>query len=348
MHKGKSRRCCAWMLALSVCLRLSMALGLDARAMAFLTRTARQEEFARWMLFLETGQAVQVQEQEPEAKLWVLQVEQPMEEEKEAPVEEPAPLHLTVAPSSEITVAGGCTYAFDKQALLERPSTLDLSGTGPQILIVHTHGSEAYTPEAGMTYQSLGNYRTLDAERSVIQVGEVLADTLEQAGFGVIHDTAVNDYPSYNTSYWTTLQRIENWKAQYPSLQMVIDVHRDAVEQNGQAVALSATADGESCAKLMLVVGTDQGGLSHPNWQENLANALKLQSVLQGRYPGLCRSMDLRTERFNQHATPGSFLVEVGTNGNTLSQALRSAELLGQCLGDMLTALKQNGGRLQA
>ena len=98
----------------------------------------------------------------------------------------------------------------------------------------------------------------------------------------------------------------------------------------------------------MLVVGTDQGGLWHPNWQENLANALKLQAVLQGAYPGLCRSLDLRTERFNQHAAPGSLLVEVGTNGNTLPQAIRSAELLGEAMAQMLTALEANGGTLQA
>ena len=112
------------------------------------------------------------------------------------------------------------------------------------------------------------------------------------------------------------------------------------------AVALASTQNGEAAAQLMLVVGTDQGGLSHPNWQENLANALKLQSVLEGQYPGLCRDLDRRTERFNQHATPGSILVEVGTNGNTLRQALHSAELLGDSLARMLNALRTNGGTL--
>ena len=111
-------------------------------------------------------------------------------------------------------------------------------------------------------------------------------------------------------------------------------------------MALSATADGESCARLMLVVGTDQGGLEHPNWQENLANALKLQAVLEGEYPGLCRSLDLRTERFKQHVTPGSLLVEVGTNGNTLTQAMESARLLGGALAEMLQALSLHGGTL--
>ena len=82
----------------------------------------------------------------------------------------------------------------------------------------------------------------------------------------------------------------------------------------------------------MLVVGTDEGGLSHPDWQENLANALKLQALLNRAAPGLCRSLDLRTERFNQHETPGSLLIEIGSTGNTLAEALRSARILADAL----------------
>lgn len=342
MYREKSRRYGALMLAVSVCLRLCMALGLDAKAAAFLTNAAKSREFARWMLFLETGQAVSaVPEEEPE-RLFVLEIEPTPEPESappantEAPPQEPLPL----IPADKLSVAGACTYSFDKQALLARPTQMDFSGPGPHILIVHTHGSEAYTPTAG--------YRTLNTDQSVVKVGAVLAETLTNAGFSVIHDKTINDHPSFNSAYWTTLQKIENWKAQYPNLQMVIDIHRDAAEDEaGNAVALSTQAAGESCARLMLVVGTDQGGLSHPNWQENLANALKLQSVLEGSFPGLCRSMDLRTERFNQHATPGSILVEVGTHGNTLNQAMASAELLGEGIARMLRAMAENGGRLE-
>lgn len=362
MYQRKSRRCCAMMLAVSICLRVCMLLGLDAKAAAWMSELAAEPEFIRWMLFLETGRAVQQTPETDTPQLWVLRVERedtaaelPQEktdpEETEAvaaeDVAEPLVPAISTVSAQQITVAGGCTRPYDKAALLARPSSLHISGDEPQILIVHTHGTEAYTPEAGWEYEDLGSYRTLDAQRSVMAVGQELAETLEEYGFSVIHDTAVNDYPSYNDSYWSTLERIEQWQAQYPGLQMVIDVHRDAVEDAaGQAVALSAQSGGESCARLMLVVGTDQGGLEHPNWQENLANALKLQSVLEGSYPGLCRSLDLRTERFNQHATAGSFLVEVGSNGNTLQQALRSARLLGQALAQMLLTLEANGGVL--
>ncbi len=350
MYREKSRRYGAAMLAISVCLRLCMLLGLDAKAAAFLTNAAKNRDFARWMLFWETGQAVTAPEPEPE-RLFVLEIEPPVSPQPlPQPVlsEEPEPKQPTT-PADRLSVTGACTYSYDKASLLSRPTQMDFSGPGPHILIVHTHGSEAYTPTTGLEYRPTTAYRTMDSEKSVVRVGAVLAQTLTEAGFSVIHDKSINDYPSFNDAYWTTLQKIQLWQTRYPNLQMIIDVHRDAAQDDkGNAVALSAQADGESCARLMLVVGTDQGGLSHPNWQENLSNALKLQSVLEGAHPGLCRSMDLRTERFNQHAAPGSLLVEIGTHGNTLPQAINSAKLLGEGIAQMLRIMEANGGTLGA
>lgn len=372
MYQRKSRRAGAAMVALSLCLRLCILLGLDAKAAALLSQAAQTPAFAQWMLYLETGQVASV-EQPEDTQVFVLQWEQredspaqQAEEESDAPADTPQaeteapeaadpPAEVTQSPelpavlasADAIPIAGGCTYTVDKAALLAQPSTLDFSVDGPTILILHTHASEAYTPEPGWEYEESSAYRTLDLSRSVVAVGKALAETLRRYGLEVIHDATVNDYPSYNDSYANALSRIEAWKAQYPSLQMVIDVHRDAVAgTDGQAYPLSATVNGAEVAQLMLVVGTDQGGLYHPNWRENLANALKLQSVLEGAYPGLCRNLNLRTERFNQHATPGSILVEFGSNGNTLSQALQSAELLGQSIASMIAALEQNGGVL--
>lgn len=372
MYQKKSRRCCALMLTVSICLRVCMLLGLDARAAAWVSQAAQSTELARWMLFLETGQAAPTPDPEeetvPEPQLVVLQIqkaqprpaqleaeEEPEPEPSPEPSPEPEPtrretlLPLALAEAEELSVAGACTYSYDKAALLARPSALDFSGDGPKILIVHTHGTEAYTPEPGWEYKSSASYHTLEADRSVIAVGDALAQALEERGIEVLHDRTLNDYPSFNDAYWTGLTKIEAWLEQYPGIQMVLDIHRDAVaDTSGNAMALSSTQEGQSAAQVMLVVGTDQGGLSHPGWQENLANALKLQSVLQGQYPGLCRSLDLRTERFNQHATAGSLLVEVGTNGNTLRQALCTADLLGDALARMITALTQNGGVLTA
>ena len=206
-------------------------------------------------------------------------------------------------------------------------------GKDPVVLIVHTHASEAYTPEPGFTYEPSDTLRTQDETRSVIRLGSEIARILEDAGIETLHDTTHNDYPSYDGSYARMQTIIESYLAQYPSIQMVLDVHRDAVEDRaGFPAALTAKIDGEEYARLMLVVGTDEGGLTHPRWQENLANALKLQALVNRSAPGLCRDIDLRTERFNQHETDGSLLCEFGASGNTLSQALRTARVFADVL----------------
>ena len=259
----------------------------------------------------------------------------PEEPEPEPEPEAPAcsPPVFTAEEADAIELAGACSYTPDKQALLLRPSALDFDQDGPTVLIVHTHSSEAYTMETGFEYPESDELRTQDSRYSVIRVGEELASILTDAGISVLHDTAPNDYPNYNGAYERMRQTIEGYLAEYPTIQMVLDIHRDAAEDaDGNPVALTAEVGGEACAELMLVVGTDEGGLSHPDWQENLANALKLQALLNRAAPGLCRSLDLRTERFNQHETPGSLLIEIGSTGNTLAEALRSARILADAL----------------
>ena len=224
------------------------------------------------------------------------------------------PEAFSAAEADAITIAGACSYAVDKAALLTRPSALTAKADGPKVLIVHTHTSEAYTPEPGWEYESSDPLRTGDAQHSVVRLGTRVAELLNAHGIETLHDTALNDYPSYNGAYERMRQTIEGYLAQYPSIEMVLDLHRDAAnDPAGMPMAFTAEVDGARCAQLMLVVGTDEGGLTHPDWKENLAN-------------------DLRTERFNQHETPGSLLVEFGCTGNTLAEALRSADYLAQAL----------------
>ncbi len=244
-----------------------------------------------------------------------------------------APPTFSAAEADAIAIGGASTYSVDKRTLLTRETALELDGENPKVLIVHTHSCEAYTPEEGWEYTSSDPFRTEDAERSVIRIGTRLTEILNEYGVGAIHVTELNDSPSYNGAYERMRQTIEAYLAKYPSIQMVLDVHRDAADDPaGMPVSFAATVDGARCAQLMLVVGTDEGGLTHPDWQENLANALKMQALLNRMAPGLCRDIDLRTERFNQHETPGSLLVEFGCTGNTLAEALRSAEYFGQAV----------------
>ena len=134
-------------------------------------------------------------------------------------------------------------------------------------------------------------------------------------------------------------QIIEGYLEKYPTIQMVLDVHRDsATDASGKEVALTAQYKGEQAAQLMFVMGTGASGQSHPNWRQNLSFALKLQALCEKEAPGIFRDLNLRSQRYNQHLTPHSVLVEVGSAGNTLSQALASAELLADCLTRLLTS----------
>lgn len=249
------------------------------------------------------------------------------------------PLTFSAQEADAISVVGACTYSYDKTSLLQQPLCADFQQDGPQVLIVHTHTTEAYSREAGQNYEELVNARTLDERYNMIRVGQEVAAVLESHGIGVVHDTTINDYPSYNGSYDRMKTIIEENLAQYPTIQMVLDIHRDAAaDEAGNPLPLTTTIQAEEYAKIMLVVGTDEGGLYHPNWQQNLSCALKLQALLNRDWADLCRSLDLRQERFNQNQTPCSLLVEFGTDGNTLAQALLSANAFGQALSELILA----------
>ena len=332
-YRSMENRFCMSLVAFAVIVRLLLATGVSAAldsAVGLAPEAGTKDEPDVFLVEILEPEPVQA---EPPA-----QAESPAEPD-EPPEPEPAdpPPVFSADEADAIAIAGLCSYRPDKQALLTRPSALSLSEDGPAVLIVHTHSSEAYTMEAGFEYPESDALRTLDERYSVIRVGDEIADILTEAGISVLHDTQPNDYPNYNGAYERMRQTIEGYLAEYPSIQMVLDVHRDAAEDaDGNPVALTAEVNGEACAELMLVVGTDEGGLTHPDWQENLANALKVQALLNRSAPGLCRNLDLRTERFNQHETPGSLLVEVGASGNTLAEALRAARIFGQALAVFL------------
>ena len=327
MNERKLRRFCTAMILFAMLTRLLGGVG--AGRFAF-SEDSAEAETRVWPVRLLAAKPAD----EPSDEIAELPAEnsEPPERQIAAEVTK-LPEAFSTAEADAITIAGACSYAVDKAALLTRPSALTAKADGPKVLIVHTHTSEAYTPEPGWEYESSDPLRTGDAEHSVVRLGTRVAELLNAHGIETLHDTALNDYPSYNGAYERMRQTIEGYLTQYPSIEMVLDLHRDAANNPaGMPVAFTAEVDGARCAQLMLVVGTDEGGLTHPDWKENLANALKLQALLNRIAPGLCRDIDLRTERFNQHETPGSLLVEFGCTGNTLAEALRSADYLAQAL----------------
>lgn len=251
--------------------------------------------------------------------------------------EQPLPIEDSNNPASNLKLKNETTYQIDTQALLDAPLSFQLQGEGPHVLIVHTHASESYTPTDQNNYLPSDPSRTEDTNFNVVRVGDELEQELKKRGVKVIHARDINDYPSYNESYKKTLGVIEWYLQNYPSIQMVFDVHRDAVvKADGTKIKFTADVGGEKVAQVMLVCGTNQGGLPNDTWQENLKFALKLQNTLETTYPGLARPLNLRKERFNMHATKGSVIVEVGTHGNTLEEATASMKYLAEAVSQTL------------
>ena len=252
------------------------------------------------------------------------------------PTSEPTPEIVPFTDDTGMEIRNKTDLEADIAALMAEPLTQRLSAAGPQILIIHTHGTEAYLPAAGEEYTPSDPYRTTDPERSVIRVGDALCSALEEYGLRVLHDRTLYDYPSYAGSYERAAASIEAYLAEYPDIALVLDVHRDAIGDASTVYKTCAAANGT--AQVMLVCGTDEY-LEHPLWRENLKLALAMQAAAISANGALMRPIHLAPERYNQQYTTGSLIIEVGTNGNTLSEALAAAELFGRAAGEMLASL---------
>ena len=248
-----------------------------------------------------------------------------------APTQPPLVLPtFSATDAAGIKIQSGFSWKADLPALLTQPLSWELTGEGPTVLILHSHATESYS---GGDYQETSPYHTLDTAHNMLSVGAYLATRLRTNGISVIQDTAFHDEPSYDLAYTNSRKSVEEYLKEYPTIRLVLDLHRDAYEDaNGNQGAITVFSQGKSIAALMFVVGTDYSGLSHPKWQQNLSLALKLQTQLEGLCPGICRNINLRTQRFNQDLSTGALLVEVGASGNTYSEAIGAADMLAEAI----------------
>ena len=279
-----------------------------------------QTEIAQCLLFLQTGRFV-------EADVLEFSPAPPAETtETTIPTDAPPPAAVFSHEDASLVEFRNTTeLTLDAGALLTAPLDWELTGDAPTVLILHTHGTESYNDSAG--------YRSTDEAQNMLSVGDRLATRLEEAGIHVLHDRTLHDKISYNGSYTLARQTIEQYLAQYPSIRMVLDLHRDAAEDAaGNQINYTVTAPAGEAAKLMLVMGTDAGGFDHPAWQENMALAAKLQASLEKILPGICRPIYVRTSRFNQDLSPGALLIEVGAAGNSRPEAMVSTDILAQAI----------------
>ena len=248
-------------------------------------------------------------------------------------------------PVLETTIEGGIRiqnetqYWVDAAQILADGPGLELPAEGPQILIIHTHASEAYTQAGLDRYVPSDANRTEDTQFNIVRIGDELTALLTQAGLGVIHDRGIYDYPSYTGSYTRAGEAIEQYLESCPGIRIVFDIHRDALGSDGVVYKTMAEEEGTVASQVMLLVGSDESGLEHPNWRENLALALYLQQAAAAAHPTLMRPVSLVPQRYNQQLTGGSLILEVGSSGNTLQEALSAIRLFADAVGPALLAL---------
>lgn len=249
----------------------------------------------------------------------------PIQQEREDP------LQISLQAGLSIEYKNDTGREISLEALLKTPLEWDLTGEKPCVLIVHTHGTESYKNMG--QYTPSDPYRTTEEKHNMLAVGDRLAEILTAGGVSVLHDRTLHDYPNYNKAYTKARETIKKYLQENPNICLVLDIHRDAVEDGkGNQLAFTATGGGKNAAKLELIVGTNAGGQSHPNWQKNAALAVKLQTVLEKEFPNICRPVVFRTSRYNQDLTTGSLIVEVGAAGNTMEEALAGVEVLAKAI----------------
>ena len=217
------------------------------------------------------------------------------------------------------------------QEILNPNITID----NKNILIFHTHSCESYTSSQNFQYTPTGTFRTTDLNFTVTRVGTELEDQLKQYNLNVIHNTDYHDYPSYNGSYTRSLATVENILKDNPS-DIIIDLHRDAIGSRSDYAPTVKIGENDVAAQIMFVIGTNGGGLWHPNWNQNLKFAIKIQEKAEEMYPGLFKPIMLTKSRYNQHAGKYANIIEVGATGNTLDQCLTSMKYLAKIMDEVI------------
>lgn len=240
--------------------------------------------------------------------------------------------------SGSITVNNETSYEVsDAELSSTKPLFFAGESEKPQVLIVHSHSTESYTPSEKYQFTHTAEDRTTDTDYNMIRIGKELKKELEKRDIKSVHITKLFDYPKYDNSYSRSCDAVLDTLEKNPQIKIVLDLHRDSIiNSEGVKTKLTTTINGEKAAQVMLVVGTDELGLKHDNWRTNLGFAAQLQKYLLLQEENFARPINLRTSRFNGHTAPGAVIVEVGTGGNTIDEALVSVKYIANAVENLL------------
>lgn len=243
------------------------------------------------------------------------------------------PTLVTVTPEpGETSLALDTENEHTDPAVVTRVSSqvLPLSN-GKRVLIYHTHTHEAYQMTDQEPYTPLENWRTDDRSHNIVRVGDELTAELEKRGFEVVHDDTDFEQDDLSTSYSRSLEALLQRADE--DYDLIIDLHRDAYVEGAQ---LTCSYAGRKSANLMVLIGKGDSFQEKPHFQENYALACALTEKINGLCPGLGREVMVKTGRYNQHFSDHSLLIEVGSNGNTLEEALSSMPILADAIEEVL------------
>lgn len=209
----------------------------------------------------------------------------------------------------------------------------------PQVLIMHTHTTESFEPFERDYYDSSFSYRSSDESMNVVAIGATMKNQIEKYGISVIHDTTIHDYPSYEGSYERSAETVKKILAENPQIKVVLDIHRDAIESNGDLIAPVINVDGKNSAQVMIISGCDDGTMDMPDYLQNFRLASLFQQQFEADTPGITRPILFDYRNYNQGLTTGSLLIEVGSHGNSIDEVCYAGELIGNSIGKALQGL---------
>ncbi len=225
------------------------------------------------------------------------------------------------------------------------PPQLNLKLDGsPMVLIYHTHTTESFVSPKTGNYDENFNFRTTEPDKNMIMVGDMIAEQLAAAGIGVVHARELHDYPVWTGSYNNSAKTVRDLLAEYPSICIALDIHRDAITDDNTVVAPVAEINGKQAAQIMIISGCDDGTMNMPNYRENFHFACRLQQTAESMFNGLTRPILFDYRKYNQDLTKGSLLIEIGSQGNTLEEAKYTGELFGQALSETIRQLVEESG----
>lgn len=336
-----------------------LALLLTVRAVGAEGIEAFLEQSGGRAVYAVTGSAPEKEEKEPAPAEPVSETPRPSEPLTETVAAIDPVRHFDEVPegaravvAADLTGSGlinGTQLKVDLDAArkADYPARTSTENGEPLVLILHTHATESYlfddtdlselAPEGVETYYlpEEQSFRSKDNEKNVVAVGAVFAEVLNENGIPALHCTVQHDAEDFNSAYTYAAATIRSYLERYPSIEYVIDLHRDSIARGDDLVKTVCTVDGAPSAQVMLVVGTNERG-GHPNWLDNLAVQAAYKDAMDARYPRLSRSLYLRSARFNQEYRTGSMLLEVGSSANTLEEAKTAARAAALCLAEVI------------